>query len=163
MKAWSIRGLIRAFASDSRGSGDLTVSLLLTAAGAVMVGLTVPALFRSSQAASRTFDNQVKVLERGSGTSSSGGAASGGSQSPWEISFGPDGVKASGPVGGGVTGSLSVGQGGISGGARGGGGAGTGSTPATGSGRGSGGSSTGTGSLKDVAPKGNQALIDARM
>ena len=159
MKVSSIRRLIRAIASDSRGSGDLTVSLLLTAAGAVMVGLTVPALFRSSQAASRTFDNQVKVLERGRGTSSSGG-----SQSPWEISFGPDGVKASGPVGGGVMGSLSVGKGGISGGAQGGGsGTGTASTPTNGSGGGSGGPATGTGSLKDVAPKGNQALIDARM
>lgn len=51
-----------------RGSSDLTVTLLLTAAGAAMVGMTVPSLFRSSDTASRTFDRQVQILERGAGT-----------------------------------------------------------------------------------------------
>jgi len=50
---------------DDRGSSDLTVTLLLTAAGAVMVGLTVPAMFKSSDTAARTFDHQVQILERG--------------------------------------------------------------------------------------------------
>lgn len=59
---------------DDRGSSDLTVTLLLTAAGAAMVGLTVPAMFRSSDTAARTFDHQVQILERGA----NGGAPIGG-------------------------------------------------------------------------------------
>lgn len=58
-----IRGLLR----DQVGSSDLTVALLLTAAGAAMVGLTVPSLYKSSDTAARTFDQQVQVLERGAG------------------------------------------------------------------------------------------------
>jgi hypothetical protein len=55
-----------------RGSGDLTVALLLTAAGAAMVGLTVPTLFKSSDTAARTFDKQVQILERGAGGAGGG-------------------------------------------------------------------------------------------
>lgn len=58
-----------------RGSGDLTVTLLMTAAGAAMVGMTVPTLFKSSDTAARTFDKQVKILERGAGGGSSGGSS----------------------------------------------------------------------------------------
>lgn len=59
-----------------RGSSDLTVTLLLTAAGAAMVGLTVPTMMKSSDTASRTFDRQVKILERGAGGSTSQTGAS---------------------------------------------------------------------------------------
>ncbi|MBS2015307.1 MAG: hypothetical protein JST00_20640 [Deltaproteobacteria bacterium] len=68
MRRPSIRFVARALARvfrDERGSSDLTVTLLLTAAGAAMVGLTVPAMFRSSDTAARTFDHQVQILERG--------------------------------------------------------------------------------------------------
>lgn len=58
----------------TRGSSDLTVALLLTAAGAAMVGLTVPTMFKSSDTAARTFDRQVQILERGAG---GGGGATG--------------------------------------------------------------------------------------
>jgi len=51
----------------TRGSSDLTVGLLMTAAGAVMVGLAVPTLFRASDTAGRTLDRQVQILERGAG------------------------------------------------------------------------------------------------
>lgn len=111
---------LRRFFSDRRGSSDLTVYLLLTAAGAAMVGLTVPSLFKSSQAASNTFDKQVKVLERGAG----GGSSSGGAESsPWSFNVGPDGVSASGPLGNsGVTGNIAIdGKGHVSGGVNGGG------------------------------------------
>lgn len=57
-----------------RGSSDLTVALLLTAAGAAMVGMTAPTLFKSSDTAARTFDRQVQILERGAGGGSGGGA-----------------------------------------------------------------------------------------
>src|SRR5690606_8890904 len=57
-----------------RGSSDLTVAPLLTAAGAAMVGMTVPTLFESSDTAARTFDRQVQILERGAGGGSRGGA-----------------------------------------------------------------------------------------
>ncbi len=108
----TLKKYLRSLIADRRGSSDLTVNLLLTAAGAAMVGITLPVLFKSSESASRTFDGQVKVLERGS---SSANGASGGGQSPWELSFGPDGLKASGPVGG-VSGSVSIGKNGVSGG-----------------------------------------------
>jgi len=49
----------------------------MTAAGAAMVGLTVPSLFKSSDTAAKTFDRQVKILERG--TSGGTGATGGGS------------------------------------------------------------------------------------
>ena len=61
----TIRSILGRFLRNERGSSDMTVALLLTAAGAAMVGLTVPSLFRSSDTAARTFDHQVKVLERG--------------------------------------------------------------------------------------------------
>jgi hypothetical protein len=58
-------------------SNDLTTYLLLSAAGAVMVGITAPTMFKSSQAAAGTFQNQVRVLENGAG--GGGGATSLGS------------------------------------------------------------------------------------
>lgn len=68
------RALVRLLRSEL-GSSDLTVGLLMTAAGAAMVGLTVPSLFKSSDTAARTFDRQVKILERGAG--GAGGGAEG--------------------------------------------------------------------------------------
>lgn len=65
MRAKSMRNMLGRLLADDRGSSDLTVTLLLTAAGAVMVGLTVPAMFKSSDTAARTFDHQVQILERG--------------------------------------------------------------------------------------------------
>src|SRR5688572_17494642 len=59
-----------------RGSSDLTVGLLLTAAGAAMVGMTVPTMFKSSDTASRTFERQVDILERGAGGGGGGGGGS---------------------------------------------------------------------------------------
>lgn len=96
--AW-LRTLLR----DRRGEGDLMTSLLLTAAGAVMVGITVPSLFESSDSAARTFRGQVDVLEKGA--SPSGGGAGGGSG--WDISIGPNGVSVSGGNGG-IRGSVNI-------------------------------------------------------
>ena len=59
--------LLPRFVTDRRGSADLNTYLLLTAAGCVMVGLTAPHMFKSSETASSTFENQVKILQRGAG------------------------------------------------------------------------------------------------
>ena len=64
---------VRRLLRDRVGSSDLTVALLLTAAGAAMVGLTVPSLYKSSDTAARTFDQQVQVLERGASGRGGGG------------------------------------------------------------------------------------------
>ncbi len=69
-----IRTALRRYRS-ARGSGDLTVTLLMTAAGAAMVGMTVPTLFKSSDTAAKTFDKQVKILERGAGGGGTGGSS----------------------------------------------------------------------------------------
>jgi hypothetical protein len=61
----------------TRGSSDLTVTLLLTAAGAAMVGMTAPSLFKSSDTASKTFDKQVQILERGANGGSGAGGGGG--------------------------------------------------------------------------------------
>lgn len=84
-----------------RGSSDLTVTLLLTAAGAAMVGLTVPTMMKSSDTASRTFDRQVKILERGAGgsTSQSGASEVGTSTAPgFEIGGAREKTAASTPA-----------------------------------------------------------------
>jgi hypothetical protein len=99
--------------ADRRGSGDVTTYVLLTAAGAAMVALTVPSLFSSSQSAASTFQNQVNVLERGAGgtggaSGSSGGSAGG--NSGWTLNVSANGVSASGPGG-----SVSAGSSGVSG------------------------------------------------
>ncbi len=112
------------FLADQRGSGDMTTYLLLTAAGAAMVAMTVPSLFSSSQSAASTFQNQVNVLERGAGGTAAGGGAAGGSTGGaggWQFSVGPSGVTASGPGG-----SVSAGANGVSGTVGGGGGGGGG-------------------------------------
>jgi hypothetical protein len=73
------RTLLRFVRSDG-GSSEMTVPLLLTAAGAAMVGLVLPTLNKASDTAGRTFDNQVQILERGARTGSvgpSGTSASG--------------------------------------------------------------------------------------
>lgn len=73
-----VRRVLGKLLRDRRGSSDLTVGLLMTAAGAAMVGMTVPSLFKSSDTAARTFDRQVKILERGtSGGTGAGGGGSG--------------------------------------------------------------------------------------
>ena len=59
------RLLPRFITGADAGSADLNTYLLLTAAGCVMVGLTAPHLFKSSETASDTFENQVKILQRG--------------------------------------------------------------------------------------------------
>lgn len=76
--------LVRRFVlrTKTRGSSDLTVTLLLTAAGAAMVGMTVPSLFKSSDTASRTFDRQVQILERGAGGAGGGAPHLGGASQP---------------------------------------------------------------------------------
>ena len=68
---------LKRFLADQRGSGDLTTYVLLTAAGAAMVAITVPSLFSSSQSAASTFQNQVNVLERGAGGTAAGGGGAG--------------------------------------------------------------------------------------
>ncbi|WP_394847131.1 hypothetical protein LZC95_06635 [Pendulispora brunnea] len=114
----SIIRRVRTLFADRRGNSDLTTYMLLTAAGAAMVGLTLPSLFSSSNSAARTFQNQVNVLERGASTGSAGGIGSGlGSGSGWTFNVGKDGVSVSGP--GGINGS--VGGGGGGGGGAGGG------------------------------------------
>lgn len=76
--------LVRRFVvrTKTRGSSDLTVTLLLTAAGAAMVGMTVPSLFKSSDTASRTFDRQVQILERGAGGTGASAPGLGGASPP---------------------------------------------------------------------------------
>ncbi len=130
---------LRALLRDNRGQGDLMTSLLLTAAGAVMVGVTVPSLFESSESAARTFKGQVDVLERGA-TPSRGGGGIGIGLGGWDINIGSGGVSVSGGRG-----SFSVGSGGVSGsfgGSRGGvtvsAGGGGGSVGASGGGGGTG-------------------------
>ncbi|WP_394822988.1 hypothetical protein [Pendulispora albinea] len=127
MRAFAIRhavriswAQVRRLFADRRGNSDLTTYMLLTAAGAAMVGLTVPSLFQSSDSAARTFKNQVDVLEKGANGGSSGGSGAGGGGSGWTVNVGKDGVNVSGP--GGVSGS--VGSGGVSVGSGGGGGGG---------------------------------------
>ena len=84
MKRVHLVTFVRRLLRDRVGSSDLTVALLLTAAGAAMVGLTVPSLYKSSDTAARTFDQQVQVLERGAsgrgagGLGGAGGLAGGG-------------------------------------------------------------------------------------
>ena len=116
---------LKRFLADQRGSGDLTTYVLLTAAGAAMVAITVPSLFSSSQSAASTFQNQVNVLERGAGGTAAGGGgaggAAGGGGAGWQFNVGPNGVSASGPGG-----SVSAGTNGVSGTVGGGGGAGGG-------------------------------------
>ena len=114
--AW-LRELLR----DRRGQGDLMTSLLLTAAGAVMVGVTVPSLFESSESAARTFQKQVDVLERGASPRGGGGGIGIGIGG-WDINIGSGGISVSGRGGSGFGGSVSVGSGGVSGSVSGGGG-----------------------------------------
>ena len=94
------RAFVRAVLRLTRhedGSSDLTVALLLTASGAVMVGLAVPTLLKASDTAGRTFDRQVQILERGVGTGSTNGipAAGGIAPPPFEIG----GLPAPPPLG----------------------------------------------------------------
>ena len=79
MRYESIPLVLRKLARCTRGSSDLTVTLLLTAAGAAMVGLTVPMMFKSSDMAANTFEHQVQVLQRGAGGRGSGMSGLGGS------------------------------------------------------------------------------------
>ena len=118
---------LKSLLADQRGSGDITTYVLLTAAGAAMVAITLPSLFASSQGAANTFQNQVNVLERGAG--GTGGAAGGGAAggAGWTLNVGANGVSASGPGG-----SVSVSTSGVSG-ATGGGGGGAGAGAAPGS------------------------------
>jgi hypothetical protein len=116
-----LRGALRGgrtLFTDRRGEGDLMTSLLLTAAGAVMVSITLPSLLESSDSASRTFRAQVNVLERGA-TPTQGGGSSGGSG--WNIDIGKGGVSVSGGAGG-VSGNVTIGKGGGGGSVGGGGG-----------------------------------------
>jgi len=123
MRASIIRR-VRTLFADRRGNSDLTTYMLLTAAGAAMVGLTLPSLFSSSNSAAKTFQNQVNVLERGANPGGMGGIGSGmGSGSGWTFNVGKDGVSVSGP---GINGSVGGGGGGGSGGGGGAGGAGGG-------------------------------------
>ncbi len=78
-KGEGVRSRIRALLSDSRGSSDLTVYMLLTAAGAAMVSLTLPQLWKSSDSAANTFRKQVVVLENGASPSGGGTGSGGGS------------------------------------------------------------------------------------
>jgi hypothetical protein len=91
--------------------GQVTEYLLLIAAGAVAVGaIAAPALNRSAQTASKTFEKQVAVLEHGAGGGGGG----------WELSvdIGKGGVSVSGGTGstqssaGGVSGSSTRNNGG---------------------------------------------------
>lgn len=118
----SLRRAVAELARDRRGNSDLSVYLLLTAAGCVMVGLTAPHLYNASKTASNTFERQVEVLERGASPGGSGGLGSMGGASGgaggWNLSVGPGGVTASGfgasvSAGGGGA-SVSVAQGGAS-------------------------------------------------
>jgi len=132
---------VRTLFADRRGNSDLTTYMLLTAAGAAMVGLTLPSLFSSSDSAARTFKNQVNVLERGANPGGGGGGADGaGSGSGWTFSVGKDGANVSGP--GGISGS--VGSGGVSGSVGGGG---------SGASGGSGGSGTGSLNISGSGPQ----------
>lgn len=128
---------LRALRRDSRGEGDLMTSLLLTAAGAVMVGVTVPSLFESSDAAARTFQRQVGVLERGASGSGQGGIGGSG----WDISIGSGGISISGGNGG-IGGNINIGSSGRVSGSVGGGGI---SVSGGGGGSGGGGSAGGAG------------------
>ncbi|WP_394836796.1 hypothetical protein LVJ94_07795 [Pendulispora rubella] len=111
----SIIRRVRTLFADRRGNSDLTTYMLLTAAGAAMVGLTLPSLFSSSNSAAKTFQNQVNVLERGANPGGAGGIGSGiGSGSGWTFNVGKDGVSVSGP--GGISGSVGGGGSGGSGG-----------------------------------------------
>jgi len=88
--------------ADKRGSSDLTVHLLLTAAGAAMVAITVPTLFSSSKSAANTFQNQVTVLEQGanpSGNTGGSGSGSGSGGSGWSFHIGSGGISGSTPWG----------------------------------------------------------------
>jgi hypothetical protein len=104
-------GSARSLLADRRGEGDLMTSLLLTAAGAVMVAITVPSLFESSDSAARTFRAQVSVLERGATPTFAGSAGGSG----WNISVGSGGVSVAGGNGK-VQGNVTVGSGGRTGG-----------------------------------------------
>ena len=140
-----VRGAVhraRSLIESSRGSSELNVNLLLTTAGAAMVAVTIPGLLSSADSVSRTFKNQVHVLEQGSGGGGSNASTS--SKAPWSVDFGPGGVRASGPLGNGINGSLEVGPDGVSGGISGGGGGG--GVSGTGTREGSGGGSAGGGS-----------------
>jgi hypothetical protein len=151
---------IRRLLVEERGDGTLTTYLLLAAAGAVMVGLTVPSLFGSAKSAAGVLDNQVRVLEQGAnpGGGSFGG---GGASSDWTLEVGSGGVKVSGAgmsvgvtPGGNVSGSVSAGGVTVSannngvtasgGGGGGGGSGGGGSSSSASQGTGNSGSGSGT-------------------
>ncbi len=143
---------------DRRGSSDLTVSLLLTAAGAAMVCITLPTLFAASKTASKTFQTQVSVLERGADP---GGNANANEKAtdPWSFQVGPGGVTASGPLGNGIHGTVSAGSNGVSGSASGGG------APASGGGSGassSGGATAPSSTPSLTAAQAQQRLLEAR-
>jgi len=105
-------GWMRKLLADRRGSGDLTTHLLLTAAGAAMVGVTLPSLFASSNSAANTFNGQVKVLEQGAGSGGGSGGPGGIGGSGWNINVGIGKGGVSVGVGNGGVG-VGVGNGGV--------------------------------------------------
>jgi hypothetical protein len=154
----------RALLLDVRGSSELTVPILMSAAGVATVGVIAPSMFQSGTTAANTMQSQANALQSGAtgGGSASGGigglasslsSSLGGGSSPWNISVGSNGVSASG---GGISGSfgsngVSVSGGGVSAST---GSSGTSVSVSGGSGGSAGGGSSGSGGTSSLVGAG---------
>lgn len=101
MTSTSLLRIIKALVSDRRG--EMTEHMLIMAIGFGTVAAAVPRIFNISDTVTRVFDREAHFLESASGTSGDQNSGSG----AFEVSVGPDGIKASGPVGG-VSASVAV-------------------------------------------------------